>query len=84
MAAKRGTKGDYICHVPKGGHRKGCGAGNTVRELDKYVKRLEKKMDKRLDRLDADVAESTSRAEKFEMNFKALKKSGAAAAKKRK
>jgi hypothetical protein len=35
MAAKRGTKGDYICHVPKGGTRHGCGAGNKVRELVK-------------------------------------------------
>jgi hypothetical protein len=34
--AKRGTtKGDYICHVPKGGTRHGCGAGNKVRELVK-------------------------------------------------
>jgi hypothetical protein len=35
MAAKRGTRGDYICHVPKGGTRHGCGAGNKVRELVK-------------------------------------------------
>jgi len=48
MAAKRGTKGDYICHVPKGGTRHGCGAGNKVRELVKSeVKKAVSEMSKK-------------------------------------
>lgn len=41
---KRGTKGDYACHVPKGGHRKGCGGGNEVRELKEEVRHLAEKV----------------------------------------
>lgn len=48
MAAKRGTKGDYICHVPKGGTRHGCGAGNKVVEIDKRLRHIEKKLEKAL------------------------------------
>ena len=51
MAAKRGTKGDYGCKVPKGGSRKGCGAGGKVFELERRLNKHEqglKKTDRRI------------------------------------
>lgn len=33
---------DYVCRVPKGGTRKGCGGGAKVITLDKAVKRISK------------------------------------------
>lgn len=44
--AKRGTKGDYGCKVPPGGTRHGCGAGNTVFELDKLKKAVNRELNK--------------------------------------
>lgn len=50
MATKRGTKGDYGCKVPKGGHRHGCGAGNSVFELTKLKKATKKAVERELNK----------------------------------
>lgn len=81
--ATRGTKGNYGCKVPPGGHRKGCGAGNKVFELRKEIrkeveKQLDKKVDKRIAAHKKEVAEmlkkkAPPRHPKSWMNDKAKK-----------
>ncbi len=34
----------FVCVVPKGGQRKGCGGGAKVEELDKAIKRIAKRV----------------------------------------
>lgn len=47
MAAhkKNKSKADhYVCRVPPGGSRKGCGGGAKVEELDRTIKKLHKRL----------------------------------------
>lgn len=45
------TRGNYGCKVPPSGRRKGCGAGNTVFELRKEVKKeVQKQLGNKVDR----------------------------------
>jgi hypothetical protein len=34
----------FVCKVPKGGTRKGCGGGAKVEELEKTIKRMHKRL----------------------------------------
>lgn len=83
MAAKRVSKGSYVCVVPKGKTRKGCGGGAKVAELESFVKKAVKRLDKRMSSAEAELEERARRDAMFEANSRAITASGKARAEKK-